>query len=180
MDWTSMSTEEYLSTPETTRPRELAYSVVREPPAPYFTHQEIVFRTARLIHDHVARRGLGRIALAPVDVVLDRQANLVVQPDVLFVAAARTSIIRDQVWGAPDLVGEVLSLGTKAHDRVQKLAWYRQYGVREYWLVDPFAEQVTVVSFAGVHPEQETFERHETVVSTLLPEFHAVVQAFFV
>jgi len=64
-------------------------------------------------------------------VVLDRERALIVQPDVLFVAHDRLSIIRDQVWGAPDLVAEVLSIGTEAHDRIDKVAWYRQYGVRE-------------------------------------------------
>jgi len=32
----SMTTKEYLDTPETKRPRELRYGIVREPPAPFF------------------------------------------------------------------------------------------------------------------------------------------------
>ena len=91
--------------------------------------------------------------MAPVDVVLDRDRALIVQPDVLFVSAARLSIIRDQVWGAPDLVAEVLSHSTKHRDRGEKLGWYRQYGVRECWLVDLYDDSVTVVDFTGSSPE---------------------------
>ena len=63
---------------------------------------------------------LGRVAIAPVDVILDRERALVLQPDVLFVATERLGIIRDQVWGAPDLVVEVMSPGTEQRDRTRE------------------------------------------------------------
>jgi len=72
---------------------------------------------------------------------------------VLFVSAARTSIIRNQVWGAPDLVVEVLSESSQDYDRGEKQLWYRQYGVREYWRVELYRERVTVVDFTLAAPE---------------------------
>ena len=127
---TGLTTVEYLSTVEYNLPRELAHGILREPPAPFFTHQSIVLKIGRMLSEHVDGAGLGKVAVSPVDVVLDRDRALIVQPDVLFISTARLSIIRDQVWGAPDLVVEVLSPGTEAHDRGEKLGWYRQYGVR--------------------------------------------------
>src|SRR6185295_7657912 len=122
-----MTTNQYLyDTEETNRVRELAMGWVREPPAPFFSHQALVLKVARLISDHVEPRQLGRVAVAPVDVILDRDRNLIVQPDVVFISTARLSIIRDQVWGAPDLVVEVLSRSTARYDRTQKVEWYRQ------------------------------------------------------
>jgi len=148
-----MTTDEYLyDTEETNRIRELAQGMVREPPAPFFSHQRLVLRLARIVADHVEPRQLGHVAIAPVDVILDREQAIVVQPDVLFVSKARLSIIRNQVWGAPDLVAEILSPRTEKHDRGQKLDWYRQYGVRECWLLDPLSEQVTVVDFTEASP----------------------------
>ena len=105
-----MTTDEYLyGTEETNRKRELTFGTVCEPPAPFFSHQELVLRVARLLCSHVEPLGLGKVAVAPVDVILDRERALIVQPDVLFISQERLSIVRDQVWGAPDLVVEVLS-----------------------------------------------------------------------
>lgn len=174
-----MTTYDYLDGEETNRRRELAYGVLREPPAPFFSHQEVVFRVALLLQNHVEPRSLGRIGLAPLDVILDAELSLVVQPDVLFVTAARLSIIRDQVWGAPDLVVEVLSPGSELRDRHEKLRWYRQYGVREYWIVDLTSERVTVMDFSAGASESRVFDRPDIVRSTLLPDFDAEVSSFF-
>lgn len=174
-----MTTSDYLGGEETNRPRELAYGVLREPPAPFFSHQQLVFRVARLLEDHAEPRGLGRVGLAPIDVVLDAERALVVQPDVLFVSAERLSIIHNQVWGAPDLVVEVLSPGTESRDRVEKLGWYRQYGIREYWIVDLAGERVTVIDFSAGGIDIHVFDRLATIRSRVLPEFEATVFGLF-
>ena len=175
-----MRTSDYLDGEETNRKRKLVYGVLREPPAPFFSHQELVFRVARLLRDHVEPRRLGRVGLAPIDVILDAERALVVQPDVLLVSAERLSIIRDQVWGAPDLVVEVLSIGTESRDRHEKLGgWHRQYGVREYWIVDLANERVTVVDFTAGAPESNVFDRLGTIRSTVLPDLHAEVDRLF-
>jgi Uma2 family endonuclease len=88
------------------------------------------------------------VAVAPLDVVLDEPNGLVLQPDIVFVSADRQRIIRGQIWGAPDLVVEIVSRGTVRYDRGEKLHWYGRYGVRECWIVEPHAAEVEVVSFA--------------------------------
>ena len=106
---------------------------------------------------------------APVDVVLDHDRALIVQPDVLFVSTARLSIIRNQVWGAPDLVAEVLSHRTRHRDRGEKLEWYREYGVRECWLVDLHDDSVTVVDFTGPSIVMHLARGIDSIRSTVLP-----------
>lgn len=175
----SWSTAEYLRTPEDNRPRELAYGFVREPPAPFFAHQHVVLRIARILSDHVDRGRLGRVAISPVDVILDAERALIVQPDVLFVSAARLSIIRNQIWGAPDLVVEVLSPGTEEHDRHEKLEWYGRYGVGECWLVDPAAERVVIVDFTSPAPEHRAVNSVDLIVSTVLPSLHVRAAQLF-
>lgn len=99
-----MTVKEYLyDTPETLRRRELRYGVLREPPAPFWSHQLVVLHIARKLIDHVEARDLGLVNVAPIDVILDEKEHLIVQPDVLFVSMDRRAIVRDQVWGAPDL-----------------------------------------------------------------------------
>jgi Uma2 family endonuclease len=175
-----MTADEYLyETEESNRHRELALSRVREPPAPFFSHQLLVLRVAKVWSDHVEARGLGRVAVAPVDVVLDKERALILQPDVLFISTPRLSIIRDQVWGPPDLVAEILSHGTATRDRGEKLGWYRQYGVRECWLVDPFNLRVTVVDFAGPSPVYRNAKGSDKIRSTVLPDLELSTDSLF-
>jgi len=175
-----MTTNEYLyDTEETNRIRELAMGVIREPPAPFFSHQQLVLKVARVLSDHVEPLRLGSVAVAPVDVILDRDKNLVVQPDVLYVSAERLSIIRNQVWGPPDLVVEVLSDGTKHHDRGEKLGWYRQYGVRECWLVDLYGNSVTVMDFTNATPIERVVKDPDAIQSSVLPDLQLTTYGIF-
>jgi Uma2 family endonuclease len=168
-----VTTEEYLyDTEEANRIRELAMGVVREPPSPFYSHQSVVLKIARLVADHADARHLGRVAVAPMDVVLDRERALILQPDVLFIATERLGIIRNQVWGAPDLVVEVMSPGSAAYDRGEKLAWYRQYGVQECWLVDLDHEQVTVMDYTAGLPSERIARGTDSVRSSVLPDLH--------
>ena len=85
-----MTADEYLyDTDETNRTRELLLGRVSEPPSPFYGHQALVLRVARIWSDHVEPRNLGRVAVAPLDVVLDRERALILQPDVLFVSTPR-------------------------------------------------------------------------------------------
>ena len=175
-----MTTYEYLDTDETNNRRELAHGVLREPPAPFFSHQAIVLKVARILCEHVESLGLGQVAISPLDVILDLEKDLVVQPDVMFISNERRPIIRDQVWGAPDLVVEVLSRATAARDRDEKLGWYRQYGVRECWLVDLSREEVVVVDVSGPGVSRLTAHGTATIRSAVLPDLDVAAAAIFI
>lgn len=174
-----MTVWEYLGGDETTRPRELAYGILREPPAPGYAHQVVVGRIYELLTGHVRRCSAGRVVISPVDVVLDRQQHLIVQPDVVFVSEERLGICKERIWGAPDLVVEVLSSATRRHDCTMKVAWFKTYGVRECWLVDPVARTVDVVNLTAADTPSRSFERGQVVRSTVLPRLRQRVNAVF-
>ena len=46
--------------------------------------------------------------------------------------------------GAPDFIIEIVSPGNPADDYINKLYYYKNYGVREYWIVDPQRKSVTI------------------------------------
>jgi hypothetical protein len=79
-DYRRMTIAEYLIGEETNRPQELAYGVLREPPTPTFEHQMMVGALYRRLDRHVRRHRLGRVVLSPMDVILDVERALVVQP----------------------------------------------------------------------------------------------------
>lgn len=165
-----LSVPEYISGAETNRPCELDRGVVREPAAPSWNHQVVAGRIFVRLESHIRRHALGQIVQSPVDVVLDRERALVVQPDVVFVSNERLDICTDRIWGAPDLVVEVLSFGTARHDSTAKLSWYREYGVRECWLVDPASCRVGVNGLSATACSSQVFGGTERIRSGVLPQ----------
>jgi Uma2 family endonuclease len=124
---------DYLALPD--EPRcELVYGRLLVTPAPTLRHQDVAAKVFRLLADF-ADRGGGRAFFSPVDVVLADHS--IVQPDVIYVTKARSSILRTRVEGAPDLAVEILSAGTARRDLGAKLQLYAESGVAEYWIVDP-------------------------------------------
>ena len=106
----------------------------------------------------------------------------VVQPDLLFVSNERAHLLSggDNVQGAPDLVVEILSPGTADRDRGYKRALYAKHGVKEYWLVDPAAETVSILRLrGGVLAVARTFGRNETLQSPLLAGFELDLDDIF-
>ncbi len=62
--------------------------------------------------------------------------------------------------GAPDLIFEVVSPSSRRLDYGIKNGIYSQNGVREYWIVDPVKERVTVYHYEeDVAPVIYTFEQ---------------------
>jgi len=165
--------DEYFDLPESLRPMELVYGVVREPPAPRYGHQSVVTRLAALLHRHACERALGEVCVSPVDVVLDRESALVVQPDIVFVARQHLHRIKDQIWGPPDLVIEVLSQRTALRDRTTRLGWYGRYGVAECWLVDIERRCIDVVELTPQPLRQTRYSGNVPLRSAVLPDWNA-------
>jgi Uma2 family endonuclease len=60
------------------------------------------------------------------------------QPDIIFIANDNLKLIEPKGFtGVPDLVIEILSPGTAQKDLGEKKNVYEQYGVKEYYAVDP-------------------------------------------
>lgn len=167
-----MTLDEYLRTPETVLPQELVYGVLRVADAPTPRHQTVAADFYVALRAHVRERRLGRLWLAPVDVILDRPGALVVQPDLIFVSNARLRVVTDRVWGPPDLVLEVLSPNPRVGKLDERLGWFAQYGARECWLVRQQEREVEVVSFArGQIERRVTFGAQAPIRSNVLPDF---------
>ena len=163
---------EYLEEEETSRPQELVWGYVREAPSPGPPHQHAVFQFTVAWHEHVAEFALGRVLISPMDCVLERERALVVQPDVLSVSMEGTQIITDRVWGAPDLVLEVLSPKPRIGTLDERLEWFARYGVRECWVYDQFARQLEVIACAeGAVKARTPFDFHDRMVSRVFPRF---------
>jgi Uma2 family endonuclease len=146
-DGTVMSTSEYFQTVETRQVHELWYGVLRVAESPTSWHQDLAFEVAVAIRHHARLHDLGKVWMAPLDVILDHARSVVVQPDVLYVARERLDIVSDKVRGAPDLVVEILSPRPRVGSSAERVGCFARCGVRECWLVEQRLRTVEVLTF---------------------------------
>jgi Uma2 family endonuclease len=167
-----MTIAEYLMTPETVLPRELIFGALRAADAPLAPHQRAVARLFRAMDDYVNHHNLGEVWLSPIDVILDVERHLVLQPDLLFISHARDHIVTNRIHGAPDLVVEVLSPHPRIGKTEERIGWFARYGVSECWLVHLQQRRVDVLTFAdGAVGERRTFDDRTPIASRVLPAF---------
>jgi len=164
-----MTVAEYFQTPETVLPQELVYGALRVAEAPTAAHQRVVRDIAFALMTFVNERRLGEVLFSPMDVVLDVDADLVVQPDILYVSAGRSHVVTNKVFGAPDLVVEVLSPNPRIGKLDERVEWFARYGVRECWLVRLPERRIEVLALeAGGIARRNAFADHQTVISEVL------------
>jgi len=166
-----MTLLEYLDTPESAGPEELIFGALRAAESPTTAHQEIVGRLHVFLFAHLAERRLGGVWLAPLDVILDPDAPLVVQPDLFVIRRDGAAIVDRKVYGAPDLVIEVLSPKPRLGTVEERVGWFRDYGVRECWLVHQIERTVDVLQFTGTTTVRRRYAAGEPIQSRVLPDF---------
>lgn len=163
-----MTVRDYYLLPEDGRRWELMDGDLSVTPAPTTQHQLVSGNLFVELALQLKRPGLAAFS-APVDVILD-QSN-VVEPDLVVVAAARTSIITKRaIEGAPDIVVEILSPSTGERDKQLKKLLCARFGVREYWVVDPTLGQVDAYRLVGSdYDPRARYDRASTLVCSDFP-----------
>ena len=178
---THLTYDDYLQFPDDGKRHEIIEGDHYMTPAPRTKHQRVSGRLFVALSGFTASRRLGEVFAAPFDVVLS-DAN-VVQPDLLFVSAARAAIVtEDNIQGAPDLVVEILSESSRKKDEVTKRKLYERFGVQEYWIVDPELEIVKVFKLTqhGYGRASELSKETNDVLTTeLLSGFKCAVSEIF-
>ena len=139
--------------------------------APNTKHQRASRNLEMALFQHVSKNRLGEVLDAPYDVLLSEEN--VVQPDIIFVRKERIGIIGEMnLQGAPDLVIEILSEGTRGKDLEVKKKIYARYGIPEYWIVDPEAATAEVLLWSELgYVTAGTYGKSDSLSSPLLPEF---------
>jgi Uma2 family endonuclease len=162
----------YFDTAETVLPRELAFGHLKVADAPLVPHQFAVGRLFLTLSAHLETHPDGQVWLSPIDVVLDAERALVVQPDLLVVSNERAGVIMDRIRGAPDLMIEVLSPNPRVGSVATRLDWFAAYGVRECWLVHLLDRRLEVIRFADAAiASRETFGPNQAIRSSVLKAF---------
>jgi Uma2 family endonuclease len=171
-DGTVLTTAEYLQTAESMRVQELIYGTLHVNESPSPRHQSLLLELALLMRVFVRQHRLGTVWIAPLDVILDPPRALILQPDLFFISNNREHIVTDRVWGAPDLVVEVMSPHPRIGKLDERIRHFSQYGVKECWLVHQLSRDIEVLRLQEHGPDsRRRFRNVERIESAVLPGF---------
>ena len=148
-------------------------------PSPNTAHQTTSMKIGYRMFSFVEENDLGQVFSAPYDVLFsDTQA---VQPDILFVSNEREHIRTPaNIQGAPDMIVEVLSPSSVRRDWSYKRELYASYGVREYWIVDPVHQIVSVMLLQDEELKiVGAYTQGDTVTSSTLEGFSVSLNDIF-
>jgi Uma2 family endonuclease len=141
-------------------------------PSPNTEHQRVALHLTVAIGAWLEEHPVGRLFPAPYDVVLSHSD--VVEPDLLYLSNERAADVMTpkHLRGAPELVVEIGSPGTRARDETIKRHLYERTGVTEYWCVDPELDVVRVYRRDGdrlARPLELSREAGDVLTTPLLP-----------
>ena len=157
------TSKDYWNLPEGTR-AELIDGKFYDMAPPSRIHQEISYQLSRVIGNYIAEKGGNcKVYPAPFAVNLDADDKDWVEPDISVICDPNKLTDRG-CSGAPDLIIEIVSPSSRKMDYSLKNTIYSQADVREYWIVDPVKERVTVYHYEeDAAPTIYTFAQPITV-----------------
>jgi len=131
-------------------------------------HQEILNYLNTEINLYIrTKEGNCKIYPAPFAVFLNADDFNYVEPDISIICD-RDKLTDRGCDGAPDWIIEIVSPGSQRMDYMIKLFKYRTAGVKEYWIVDPSKERISVYNFAKEDMNEFTFR--DMVASGIYPD----------
>jgi Uma2 family endonuclease len=174
--------DDYLLFPDDGQRHELIDGEQYVTPSPRTRHQTILLNLAGMIWTYLQGHPVGRVFIAPLDVIFSKFD--VVEPDLLYLSHERASeVLRDWVHGAPDLVVEVGSPGTRKRDETIKRRLYERFAVSEYWIVDPELDTIKVYRHADeryTRVAELSLENKDVLTTPLLPGLKMPLSRIFI
>ena len=151
-------------------------------PSPLGYHQNILSNLVLFIGNHVRLNKTGKILLSPLDVIFEKDYNIV-QPDLIYIKKENMSIFHPDgyIKGSPDLLVEIVSPSSVSRDTVEKFKIYEKYKVSEYWIVFPELKVIKVyVLKDGKYSLFCSTETTEGILSSIiLQDFKLKVEEVF-
>ncbi|MBR2216231.1 MAG: Uma2 family endonuclease [Selenomonadaceae bacterium] len=134
-------------------------------PAP--NHNIIASSLHRIIGNYLHGKKKCKL-MGEVDIFFDADNHFI--PD-LVVVCDKKKIHPNGIYGAPDLVVEILSPSTARYDRYTKKDIYEKFGVREYWLVNPKDKSIEVYHLTdGRFQPDDIYHAYDEIEWSMLTE----------
>lgn len=140
--------------------------------SPKVVHQQILGKLHYIFHNWFQGKKC-QTMFAPFDITLIRNPDAinVVQPDLMVICDLEENLNEKGYYmGVPTLVAEVISEGTRSKDFIKKLELYMSTAVKEYWIVNPLNQEVSIYLFEDNSiSKNTTYKNNETAASFNFP-----------
>jgi len=154
--------EQYKALPENRR-AEVFEGVLYDMASPSQIHQTLSMELSNILYNYIkSKNGVCQVFTAPFDVKLSDTPLTIVQPDIM-VICDKEKLDGQRCNGAPDFIIEIVSPGNPSDDYIRKLYYYKNSGVREYWIVDPRRQKVIVYYLNQTDFEMETYTFQDNI-----------------
>ena len=114
-------------------------------PSETFGHNQIKGHLIMLLGLHVKKNRSGFVFMTLQTHLPDGN---IFYPDFMFIDKAQEKLLIENphkpFYGVPDMVAEIFSRSTMKRDLGVKKDVYERNGVKEYWMIDPWRESVSV------------------------------------
>jgi Uma2 family endonuclease len=179
---TKLTYDDFLLFPDDGKRHELIDGEHYVTPSPNTKHQRVSGNLFWLIRSHLEAHPVGKVFYAPFDIVLSRFD--VVEPDLLYMSNERAAAVLtpQNTQGAPELIVEIASPGTRKRDETIKRRLYERMGVTEYWVVDPVIDAVRVYRLSDgryTRPVEWSAESGDRITTALLPGLELPLSEIF-
>ncbi len=149
-------------------------------PMPTIEHQLIVKFLLKALEAFTEPRNLGTVLFAPLPVWLMPKEYR--EPDLIFNFGDSHIASNRKYYEGADLVMEIVSSDDRSQTRDYEIKRqdYAKAGIREYWIVDPQQQRVTVLALDGAeYSEHNVLQASGQATSKLLDGFEIEVAAIF-
>lgn len=156
--------------------------IMKMSPAPSMSHQKVSNNLSGCFYENFKRKPCS-VFQAPFDVRLPIKATkkdtTVVQPD-LCVICDEEKLDEKGCNGSPDLMVEIISPNNSKHDIHTKFNLYKEAGILEYWIIEPYDKILLVYTlkdneYIGLPPQTEG----ENIKSPLFPDLQIALEDVF-
>lgn len=178
-----MSVDEYFRIRENSEELlEYIDGLVYMSPSPTTKHQRISGKLFLKLGNFLAGKDC-EVFHAPFDIELKNEkveGTKIVIPDISIICE-KSGFTESRYIGVPSFIIEILSPANQSHDLITKLNLYMKYEVKEYWIVNPLLNSVTVYSLNN----EEMYEQHDMktesgiITSKFLQGFSVELQEIF-
>lgn len=163
-----VSLEEFLEIDKTENRIEYFDGEVIYLPFPSVEHQRVLLNIAAEFRNYFKGKSCEAFALLDLWLInKEKSLNVKVQPDIM-VICDKTGLKENSYCGTPALIAEIISSSNESHDRIRKYITYMEFGIKEYWIINPKLKTVEIYTLAkGEYKQAAIYKSVDCAVSQI-------------